>query len=166
MSKFEENIKTVIEAFMDTFDKETVDKNLEIYLKLKLAYEEDEQKFLEAFDIALMDLDTLVGKVIGVADQKNKYLVPYIVNGLYEHYFRKLMERKEGSACCADKAKFIVRMTLKALKGNTNLSLYTDYSNCDWVKEEKDRQACWSPKTVPDTNTAMKMFWDWYLVKN
>lgn len=166
MSNLEENIKIVIESFIDGFEQGTVEKNNKAYLKLKELYEKDEQKFLESFDFAIMDLNTLVGELITVSDQKNKYLVPYIANGLYDHFFRKLMEKKEGSANCVDKARFIVRMTLKALKENKNLSLYEDYIKCDWVKEEKEKQAYWSPRTIPDTDTAMKMFWDWYLLRN
>jgi hypothetical protein len=56
-------------------------------------------------------------------------------------------------------------MTLKALRTKTNISLYDDYTECEQIKEDKERQAYWSPKTIPDTDTAMKIFWDWYLLR-
>ena len=56
-------------------------------------------------------------------------------------------------------------MTLRALKENKNLSLYDDYTKCEEIKKDKERQAYWSPRTIKDTDTAIKKFWDWYLLR-
>lgn len=156
------SIQTVIEALLVGLEKETLDENLEVYEKLKTLYNENQKQFFDWVEIGYDDFDTLVASVIDLPDQKNKYILQFVTNGTYEHFHRTRIEKLEGSSCCADKSSFIKEMTLKALKEGKNLSLYNDYRNVDSIKEEKERQAYWSPKSVSDTDQAMELFWKWY----
>lgn len=163
MSKFEDDIKTLINVLSESIESETLEKNRETIDKLRELSKD--KMFFNKIEYAQHQFSRVVAGVIGVPKQKNMYIVEHIVSGLYEHFHRTLIEKTEGSGCCADKSRFIKNMTLKALKENTNLSLYEDYTKCDQIKEDKEQQAYWSPKTITDTDTAMKMFWDWYLLR-
>lgn len=165
MSKLEEQIKTIIDALLDASSKEVASKNAESITKLKAIYDSDAKRFFDVISFAYSDFEEMISMVVDVPEQKYARILKFITNGLYEHFFRKFIEQKEGSACSGDKVYFIRDMTLKALKENRNISLYQDYSNIDRITEDKERQAYWSPKTIKDTNHAMELFGDWYLLE-
>ena len=165
MGTTEESIKTVIEALFVGFERETIEGNRDAYEKLKTLYNEKQDRFFDLIEMGFYDFNTLVDAVIDVSDQKNKYILQFINNGIYEHFHKTRIKKLEGSACCADKSSFIKRMTLKALKEGENQSLYDDYTQTNRIKEDKERQAYWSPKTVKDTDEAMELFWNWYQLK-
>jgi hypothetical protein len=164
MSKFEEDIKTVINAFVGGCIGETMEANKDTVEKLRAMA--TDKHFFDKLDFAQHQFITIVTEIINVPEQKNVYIVQFIISGLYEHYFEKLMEKTEGSACCADKSRFIKNMTLRALKETVNLSLFEDYSKWEQITENKEKQAYWSPKTIIDTDKAMELFWDWYLLRS
>lgn len=166
MGSTEESIKTVIEALFVGFERETVEENREVFEKLKKLYEENPKRFFDLIEMGYDNFNTLVDAVVDLPDQSNKYILQYITNGLYEHFHKTRIQKLEGSSCCADKSGFITRMTLKALKEGKNFSLFNDYRNVDRIKENKEEQAYWSPKTISDTDEAMKLFWNWYGLKD
>jgi hypothetical protein len=165
MNKFEEDFKTLLDAMVDGFTQEAVEKNKESVIKIQQAYESNPNRFFDALESAQLHFNTIVSQVVNIPKQKNAYIIGHIISGLYEHFINKLMCMREGSGCSTDKSKFITRSTLKALRENQNLSLFNDYSQCEQIKEDKEKQAYWSPKTIKDTDEAMKLFWDWYLLK-
>lgn len=164
MGKFEEDIKTLMDAMLSCFEKETIERHKEQIKKLKEMHETD-KGFLDKIEHAQHDFNRILGEVINIPEQKNMYILEHVLSGLYEHFINTLMTLIEGSGCSADKSRFIKNMTLKALKENTNLSLFDDYTKCEEITEDKERQAYWSPKTIPDTSTAMELFWNWYLLR-
>jgi hypothetical protein len=164
MDKFDKGIKTVLNAMMSGFEKETREKYSEEISTITTLYKTD-KSFLEKVEYAQHKFTDILSMVIDIPEQKNKYILKHILSGLYEHFIEQLMERREGAGCSADKSSFVKRMTLKALKENTNFSLYENYLEYEQIKEDKTRQAYWSPKTIPDTDTAMESFWDWYLLR-
>lgn len=169
MKTTQESIKTVIEALFIGFAEETVEENREAYEKLKALYDENQSRFFDVIEMGYNDFNTLIDKVVNIPEQKNKYIMQFIINGTYEHFHKTRIEKLEGSACCADKSRFIKSMTikaLKALKALENLSLFDDYTNVDRIKENKERQAYWSPTSIKDTNEAMDLFWNWYQLKD
>jgi hypothetical protein len=161
--KIEEGIKTVIESMMSGFEAEKRQTHAETIEKLKELRQE--KNFMDMIEFAQDDFMTCLEFAFDIPPQKNKFILRHILSGLYEHFINTLMRKTEGSACSTDKSRFITRSTLKALEENNNLSLYNDYSQCEQITEDKEQQAYWSPKTIPDTNTAMKLFWDWYLLR-
>lgn len=163
---FEESIKTVVNAMAIGFKEESLENNQEAFLLLKKLHGEDESRFLDVLEIAHHDFQMLVESVINIPEQRNKNILPFLMNGLYEHFHKTRILKLEGMACCADKSGFIRAMTLKSLKMNENLSLYADYTNVDKIKKDKKRQAYWSPSSVKDTHEAMQLFWDWYQLKD
>lgn len=165
MKTTEESIKTVIEALFIGFSKETVEENQEAYEKLKELYGNKRSRFFDVIEMAYDDFNTLIDAVVNIPEQKNKYILQFIINGTYEHFHKTRIEKLEGSACCADKSGFVKRMTIKALKEGKNLSLYDDYTDIDRIKEDKERQAYWSPTSIKDTDEAMELFWNWYQLK-
>lgn len=165
MKTTEDSIKTVIEALFLGLSSETLEENREAFEKLKSLHDENTSGFLDLIEMGYYDFNTLLEAVINIPDQKNKYILQFILNGAYEHFHKTRIEKLEGMACCADKSGFIKRMTIKALKERTNLSLFADYTNVDRIKEDKERQAYWSPKTIKDTDEAMELFWNWYQLR-
>ena len=163
-SKFEEDLKTIITTIADGFTKETVNRNIDIVKKIKSIYDKNPDRFFDLVFCAKVEFNAILQQIINIPAQKNQYILPCITSGLYKHFFEILMEKKEGSICSADKAKFIQDTTIKALREKENLSLYEDYSKCKQIKH-KNKQAYWSPRTIKDTDTAMKMFWNWYLIR-
>lgn len=166
MSKFEGQLKTLIDVISEGFTKEVIEENQDVVLKVKSIYDADPKGFFDKLKSARLRLNTVIESVIEIPNQKNVYILEHIASGLYEHFFRQLMEKVEGPSCCADKSKYITRVSLKALKENKNLSLYEDYSKYEEIKEDKERQAYWSPKSIENTDKAMKLFWNWYLLRD
>ena len=98
---------------------------------------------------------------------KNTYIIKNIINGNYDHFFRRYIEDKEGSSCSVDKVRFIINKLIKSLIENKNLSLYATYEGCERIdKSEWNEQAYWSPETIKDTDEAFKLFNDWYYFKS
>lgn len=165
MNKLEEDLKTLIALISDNFTQEVIEKNEDTLMKIKSIYKSDERGFLEKIESANYKINIMIEQVLDIPEQKNMYILEHIVSGLYKHFFRQLMEKVEGPACCADKANFIKNMTLKSLRENRNLSLYEDYTKYDQILEDKEKQAYWSPITIKDTDAAIELFWEWYLLK-
>jgi len=166
MSKFENDVKTIIEIIAEGVVKERlVEENADVVLKIKSIYEDDKKAFFRKVHSAQFELNQIIESVVNIPNQKNMYILEHITSGLYEHFYEKLMEKFEGSAFCTDKSKFITRQSLKALQENKNLSLYEDYMKYDQIKENKEEQAYWSPRAIKDTDEAMELFWDWYLLR-
>lgn len=161
---FEETLKGVMDVLAEGFSQETVKKNKDSFDRLKSLYEEHPHDFVNIIQVAEQRMVTLIEQVMNVPDSENEYLLEHIVSGLYKHFHTQRIEKMEGSVCCYDKSSFIESRTLLALKKNENISLFDDYQKSERIKEDKTRQAYWSPQTVTDTDEAMKLFWDWYLM--
>lgn len=162
---FEDSLKSVMDSLVSGFDKETIEDNQEIFKKLQTIHNENPKHFFNAIESSYHTFSTLVENVINLPPSDNQYLLEHIVSGLYKHFHTQRTEKLEGSACSVDKSSFIEQMTLKALKTQQNLSLYDDYQHVEQIKEDKERQAYWSPKSIKDTNEAMELFWNWYLLR-
>lgn len=162
----ENKIKLVLDSLISGFEKEKMEDNAESFIKLQEIYEENPRRFLKSIEFAFNDFKFLVEKTINIPEQENMYILEFIVDGTYKRFYRDLMEKLEGGACCYDKASFITGKSLEALLLKENLSLYEDYSNTKEITENKDRQAYWSPLKIKDTDQAMEVFWDWYLLRD
>lgn len=157
-----ENIKTVLNALSTGFNGETIENNQELFLKIQTLYKDNPSKFLNIIEFAQSDFNTLVLNAMDIPDSDNKYIIEHIVSGLYEHFHEKRIEKLEGFSCSADKSSFIRNRTLKAIKENTNLTLYDDYSKVEHMKDKYKERAYWSPTSVKDTDEAIDLFWKWY----
>ena len=152
----EENLKTVINVLAKNITEKKQKDNEELFLELKKIYNEDPNEFMTLMSIANFDLEEILESIIEIPEQKYDFVIKYILNGMYEEFHEKRMEKLEGFSCSADKSSFITQLTLKALKTNRNISLYQDYQNIEQIKENKERQAYWSPRTVKDTIDMVK----------
>jgi|SRR5699024_953858 len=159
---FTEDIKNVLEVLASGFVEETIQSNQETFLKIKEIYNNDPSGFLDVVQFAQLDFKTLVENAMEIPDSDKKHIVEHIVSGLYEHFHKMRIEKLEGSSCCADKSGFIQDMTLKAIKENTNFSLYADYSKIEHMKDKYRGRAYWSPTSIKDTDEAIELFWKWY----
>lgn len=164
VSKFKEDLATIMEVLVGSYEEEVIGEHKEHYEKLKGIYEENPKRFFRILEMTQNRLDLLVSQIVDIPRQKNMYILEFVTNGLYKHFFETLMKKTEGSTYCADKSNFITNTTLKALKEKKNFSLYEDYSNYNFPKD-KDKQAYWSPRTIKDTDEAMALFWSWYLLE-
>lgn len=159
---FNEQIKEVIQTIVTSFEEETIQNNQESYDILEELYRTRPNDFLDVVRSAYQDFNILTEQVVNLPQTGKESILQYIVSGLYEHYHETRIEKLEGSSCCADKSSFVVRKTLQALKTGQNQSLFADYTKVDHIKEDKERQAYWSPTTVKDTDEAIDLFWKWY----
>lgn len=163
---FQDTLTSVMGSLVNSFEQETLEKNEELLVKLKKIYAQNPNDFLEKLQMAQHHFNTLVSHVMELPASRNQYILEYIASGLYKHFHEKRIEKLEGSACCADKSSFIEQKTIQALKTNENLLLFADYQQVEQIKKDKGRKAYWSPETVTDTNQAMELFWDWYLMRS
>jgi hypothetical protein len=164
--KFEDKLKTVIQCLSQSITCDVLDNHRETIEKLRALHDENPYRFLELLEHARFEIDTIIENVFQIPEQKNKYIIKFIANGLYEHFHETRIQKLEGSPCCADKSSFVRDMTLKALKSSQNLSLFADYTNVKEITEHKERRAYWSPVSLKDTDEAMQLFWDWYGLKH
>lgn len=85
----------------------------------------------------------------------------YILKTFFEEYFRKV----EGSACCCDKANYVLGAIKVMIQQKKNISLqqtYREYQqnggNIGSIKE-LDEVAYWCPKTIKTSKDAIELFY-------
>lgn len=166
MSEFEKILNKLVETMSVESFEETNENQSTLINELKEIKARSGGDFLSYLDISGHKFGEVIQAVYEIPPCLNDVIVRYIANGSYKDFHAKRIEKIEGSACCVDKASFITSMTIKALKEQQNLSLFDDYQNAEQIKENKERQAYWSPKCVKDTDEAMKLFWDWFNLNN
>lgn len=165
--KFDDALKAVVNALVVSSDKDAIEQNQEAFERLAYIYDNySSNQFWDAVRIGQHKFERILAQFMEVPPQKNLYITEHVVSGLYTHFWDKYFEKHEGGSCRGDKSSFVTKMTIKALKSKDNLPLYDDYMKCERIKEDKEKQAYWSPLTVPDTDTAMSLFWDWYLLRD
>lgn len=156
--RLEDDIKAVLTSFSESIKKEKREENAALITRLDELYQRDEERFWLALEFAHDDMGHVVSAVVNTPLQKHVHIIPHIASGLYEHFIKRFVEEFEGSSCCADKSRFVKRMTLEALKQKKDLSLLQ--------RAPDGSQAYWSPETIEDTDMAMELFWDWYLLRD
>jgi hypothetical protein len=84
---------------------------------------------------------------------------------IFKTFFSNYIENTEGSSCCVDKAGYIASEMDKALVLDKNIKLRETYrqyqaagGNIGGIKE-LDNIAYWCPKSIEDTNEAIKIFY-------
>lgn len=166
MTTLKEEIRIVIDALLKSATVEVMQEEQETVEELKRLLEaKGPIGFLKSLEAAQCRFNVMLTKIMDIPEQRYDGIIEHIVSGLYEHFWRRYMQRVEGSSCSSDKARFVVRTTFRALKENKNLSLYDDYMKYDQIVEGKEEQAYWSPRSVKDTDTAMESFVKWYYLK-
>src|SRR5699024_5835284 len=160
--KFEEELSVVMNALVSGFESQTIDEKQEVLKKLIEVHDKNPSDFLDTLEIAKVKFNFLITTAMGIPETEESLILEHIISGLYEYFHETRIEKIEGFSCSGDKSSFIKQMTLKALRGSENLSLYMDYTNVEQIKEGKEKQAYWSPKSIKDTDEAMQLFWDWY----
>ncbi|MBG9730812.1 hypothetical protein ABD87_15080 [Lysinibacillus sphaericus] len=166
MSDFEKIINKLVATMSVESYKETNENQSMLINELKEIKTRLNGDFLSFLDISGHKFGEVIQAVYDIPLCHNDWIVRYIANGSYKEFHAKRIEKMEGSACSVDKASFITGRTIKALKEQQNLSLYDDYQNVEQIKEDKERQAYWSPQSIKDTDEAMKLFWDWLNLDN
>lgn len=159
---FSENIKDVIEMMASGFEGETLQDNQDVFVKLQAMYQADPHQFFDVIQFAQRDFKTLVEITMKVSESDKSHIAEHIISGLYEHFHETRIEKLEGISCSADKSGFIQGMTLRAIRENKNLSLYSDYSHIEHMKDKHKGRAYWSPTSIKDTDEAIDLFWKWY----
>ena len=150
MSYFDETMRTIATALSLNSYKENVEKHENLVQELKKIQEKTDDDFLSFIQMAQDDLSDIIQYLYEIPSQFNDEIVRYIIKGVYEEFHENRIEKLEGSICCSDKASYITKMTLKALKQQKNL-VVNNYLSLACVK---------------DTDEAMQLFWDWYRLKN
>ena len=166
MNEFEKTLSKLVETMSAESYKETNEKQSALINELKEIRTRLGGDFLSYLDISSHKFGEIIQAVYDIPLCHNDAIICYIANGSYKHFLSKYIEKMEGSPCCVDKAYFITRMTIKALQEQQNLSLFDDYQNAEQIKENKEKQAYWSPTCIKDTDEAMKLFWDWLNLKD
>ncbi|MFS0815471.1 hypothetical protein ABC382_00685 [Lysinibacillus sp. 1P01SD] len=166
MSKFDDIISEIANAMSIGMFEQTVEKEEYLINELKEVKKRVSADFLSFLDISADKFGNIVQAVYEIAPCHNDAIVRFIANGIYKEFHESRIKKIEGFSCCADKASFVTEMTLKALKDQTNISLFDDYRNAEQIEKDKERQAYWSPTSIKDTDEAIKIFLDWYGLKN
>lgn len=146
----EDTVKTIVSALSSNAYKESVDKHEELLKKLQEIKTTTNADFISILQIAQDDFSDVIQHLYEIPSQPNDAIVRYIVNGIYEEFHENRIIKLEGSICCSDKASYITKVTLKALKHQENLPLNNYLS-----------LAC-----VKDTDDAIQLFKDWYSLNN
>lgn len=173
-SNIEKNIVGVIDALLksaETEREEFINSNQDFINELQKIKQKQKSNysFIEYLDIFIFSkFNNLISATMSIPpSNKNTYIIRNIINGNYDHFFRRYIEDKEGSSCSVDKVRFIINKLIKSLIENKNLSLYATYEGCERIdKSEWNEQAYWSPETIKDTDEAFKLFNDWYYFKS
>lgn len=160
----EKEMKVFLNGLADSMQKDTIIDNPEVFAGLEREYQERPGKFISSVQYAFADYLTLAENAMNLPSSEEAPILEHILTGLYRHFHETRIERLEGFRCCADKSGFVEGMTVRALKSKQNLSLFDDYQKTEQIKEHKEKQAFWSPKSIQDTDEAIRLFWDWYLL--
>ena len=168
--ELEHELQNTILALANNFEKEAADRNAELIMDLHRRFEENEDLYECEISLAYMHFSSFAAQPWlskhEIKDRKNKSIIEFMYNGLFTHYIRTVIERKEGSCCSGDKEGFIVRQVKKALITGENQSLHATYEGCERIdKSEWDKKAYWSPTSFKDTDEVIAAFWKWYRVE-
>lgn len=166
MSNFDDIISNLANAMSVGMFEQTAEKEQYLINELKEIKNRFNGDFLSYLDISADKFGNIVQAVYEIAPCQNDAIVRFIANGVYKEFHEIRIKKIEGFSSCADKASFVTEMTLKALKEQKNLSLFDDYKNTEQIKKDKEKQAYWSPTSIKDTDEAIKIFLDWYGLKN
>lgn len=157
------DFKKILNVLSESLVNKTLNENVDITNQLKeILNNSNISKFIQNVQLANYEFTEIIEQLLSIQESDNSWILPHIISGLYEHFLETKMEKNEGLGCSADKATFIVNKTMSALITNSNLSLFQDYTNIEQIKEDKKRQAYWSPKSIKDTDEAIQLFYDWY----
>ena len=91
----------------------------------------------------------------------------YILKTFFEEYFRKT----EGSACCCDKANYVLGAIKIMIQQKKNVILqqtyreYQDNGGNIGSITELDKICYWCPKTIKDSKEAIELFYK-YTIQN
>lgn len=157
-------------AITSIFEAILADNNLEIGQHIQsLSHETKEILSNERNDFwiqcAISQLSDTIAVIRGLSLTNG--LSSDLIRGSLERFFERYISITEGSACSSDKAGFICRKIKESIKKNENLSLYADYTGIERIeKEDWNKQAYWSPKTIKDTDEAKRIYIDWLNLKH
>ena len=165
-----ESIKSVISSLMNVFEQEAEDENAELINEFCKRFDENEELYMAEIQMTFLNLGNLAAKPwfekYYTKDNKNKFIIQYIYNGLLNHFVRKTIESKEDSPFVGDKEHFIMRQVQKAVMTGENQSLYATYEGCEKISKERwNDRAYWSPTCFKDTDDVIESFWKWYNVE-
>lgn len=163
----EEVMKDIISSLIMGVEKDFKESYATAIDHMITIYGKGDKKYIDSTNRLFADLMKICAAPFSVKDNNNKYLYQYIVNGQYKQFIKRYVVKYEGHSCCADKASYIEKMTRKALETGENQSLFATYEGNENIKKEDwGEKAYWSPKTIKDTDEAMKLFWDWLLLRD
>lgn len=171
-SNIEKGLKEVINALLWGIETERegfIDSNQDLIQILeKIKNDISNYEFIQYLDLFVFSkLNNLICSTMKVpTSNKNTYIIRNIINGNYQHFLSKYIQKSEGMSFSADKTGFIINRLIKSLIKKENLSLYQTYEGIECIDKSKwHKQAYWSPTTIKDTDEAFKLFNDWYYFK-
>jgi hypothetical protein len=171
MSKEIKNqLESVILELANSFTNESATRNAALIDSLHHHFNENEELYESEITLTYLNFVEFAATPWftknEVKDEKNKYIINYIYNGIFTHFVRKTIEKNEGTTCSGDKEHFVIKKVKEAIITGENQSLYATYEGCERIDKEKwHEQAYWSPKSFRDTNEVIKKFWKWYRVE-
>lgn len=160
------NLQSLILGLSFSLEDESNKENKKLIEELKRRYKENEELYMAEVDLAALDFSRIVSipylETHEIKDTENSWIIEYLYNGLFSHYITRYLEKNEGSSCSGDKESFIISGILKSIEIGANIALYQTYAGINSIpKENWNERAYWSPATIPDTRTVIKMFSDW-----
>lgn len=155
--ELQEKIKKCFLSLADAFDNETLEKNTDLFNKIKSEFENynsSENSFIfQKYQMFVMDYATVFKKAMEVPQNNKTWAYQFILNGDLKKFVRNSIDVYEGSCCGGDKESFILGRCIKAIREDKNYSLHDEY---DFGKGLE--KAYWSPVIFKDTNEVFKLF--------
>ena len=125
MSLDEKGIKYALESMYDSIEKDQVELYKKIIEGSKIKIDPDDP---ETFYFSLIyGFDNFLRGLIKHEISKNNEVLFILKNYMYvNNHFEKMIISKEGTACCADKSRTIIRRLLKWYKSGEKIEF--DYT--------------------------------------
>ena len=154
-------LTSVFASLLNAHDLEIKENNKGILKKLEELKGEalNEREYVTKLNVFFEEVEEAMGSTIVAT---NRWIAGKIATGEFESFLERYFTKLEGFSCSCDKASFACAMVMEAQKRNENMSLYENYTNIPSMEQYGDKQCYWSPKTIADTDTAIKLYSEYY----
>ena len=155
----------IIDTFSLIFDaiiKSEEEKYVDIIQKLNDLYKENENLYDVKIALLFANLTEFVSKPFreqnSIQDKEHSFIIPYLYNGVFEHFVRTTIEKQEGSPFSGDKVNFVIKNIKTSLLKNENILFHTE------EQVNKPEEYWWIPSSFSDTYDVIHKFKKWYFM--
>ena len=154
-------LTSVFASLLNAHDLEIKGNNKGILKKLEELKGEmlNDRQYVTKMNSFFEEVEEVMGSTIVAT---NRWIAEKIATGEFESFLERYFTKFEGFTCSSDKAAFTCTRVMEAQKENKNMSLYENYTGIPSMAEYGEKQCYWSPKTIKDTDAAIKLYNEYY----